>query len=428
MSTSTSVYLRFQFGFWCLLLPALHLPRWLTMELVTEYLVRDQALMLAFCAMGMAVSHACHLRLLGAQPERRVPWWRWPLAWALLTVGLLLPGAVTQFYNVGPLHVPGVGSTQAVLLFLVVRSSNASVVALGWAMGYAGIFAILRAHAAERARLQAQLALERQAALAGEARMAALQARIHPHFLFNALNCIRALIVENPEAARGAVTDLSYLMRTALNAADIGEHALSEELRIVDSYLGLEQLRFAERLRWRAEVDPAAADIVLPPLLLQTLVENGVKHGVGRSATPVQIVARIAREADGQVCVEVGNSGRLQAGEDSAGGSGLALSRERLQLRYGADAGLVLEERDGWVYARAVWRPRDATAAGAIDAGAIDAGAIDADVLDVGDSDAGLIDTSPTHASAPHASAPHASEVDAVPTRRADARGAGVRA
>lgn len=159
MSTSTSVYLRFQFGFWCLLLPALHLPRWLTMELVTEYLVRDQALLLAFCAMGMAVSHACHLRLLGAQPERRVPWRRWPLTWALLTVGLLLPGAVTQFYNVGPLHVPGVGSTEAVLLFLVVRSSNASVVALGWAMGYAGIFAILRAHAAERARLQAQLAL-----------------------------------------------------------------------------------------------------------------------------------------------------------------------------------------------------------------------------------------------------------------------------
>lgn len=213
-------------------------------------------------------------------------------------------------------------------------------------------------------------------------------------------------------------------MRTALNAADIGEHALSEELRIVDSYLGLEQLRFAERLCWRAEIDPAAADIVLPPLLLQTLVENAVKHGVGRSATPVQIVARIAREADGRVCVEVGNSGRLQPREDSAGGSGLALSRERLQLRYGADAGLVLEEHDGWVYARAVWRPRDATTA----AGAIDAGAIDADVLDVGDSDAGLIDTNPIHASAPHTSATHASEVDAVPTRRADARAAGVRA
>jgi hypothetical protein len=307
---------------------------------------------------GATASHLCHRRL-HASP--RSPGWRWAIAVAAIALSMVLAGAATQSLGQGPLSMPGIGPVEAVGLYFAARTGSAVLVALSWCMGYAVVRAAGRVIAAESQRLHAEIELERQAKLAGEARLAALHARLQPHFLFNAMNTIRALIAEDPDTARRAVTDLSFLIRETLHASDSKEHPLADELHIVQRYLSLEALRFGARMRWR--IDAAAADpaFALPPLLLQTLVENAVKHGVGRQVGTVDIAVRAA-SVDGRARIEVANTGALPAVRGD--GRGLALSRERLRLLYGEDGGVSLDATaDGTaVIAVAEWTPRTAGA------------------------------------------------------------------
>jgi LytS/YehU family sensor histidine kinase len=266
-----------------------------------------------------------------------------------------LVGVATQALRMGPLNLPGVGPAEAIGLYVAARAGSAVLVALSWCMGYAVVRAVERAIAAESRRLHAEIELGRQATLAGEARLAALHARLQPHFLFNAMNTIRALIAEDPDTARRAVTDLSFLIRETLHASDAREHPLDGELRIVQRYLSLEALRFGARMQWRIDADAAGAAFAL----LQTLVENAVKHGVGRQLGTVEIVVRIAG-ADGRARIEVANTGTLPATRGE--GRGLVLSRERLRLLYGEDSHLSLEATadHAAVVAVAEWTPRAA--------------------------------------------------------------------
>ncbi|KZC36947.1 UNVERIFIED_ORG: histidine kinase, partial [Rhodanobacter sp. FW104-R5] len=110
------------------------------------------------------------------------------------------------------------------------------------------------------------------------AQVEALQARIRPHFLFNSMNTVAALIRVDPDAAERTVEDLSELFRAALGQHDSADGTLGEELALVERYLAIEQLRLGERLRVRRELDELPADFPLPRLLLQPLVENAVRH------------------------------------------------------------------------------------------------------------------------------------------------------
>jgi two-component system, LytTR family, sensor histidine kinase AlgZ len=176
------------------------------------------------------------------------------------------------------------------------------------------------------------------------ARLAELQSRIRPHFLFNTLNSAIALVRAEPAKAETLLEDLSDLFRHAL--MDQGSAVtLAEEIALAQRYLAIEQIRFGERLRVEWALDPAADDARLPPLLLQPLVENAVRHGVEPSATGAHI--RVSTQRRGaMVVLKVSNT--VPAGQ-GAGGHGLALRnvQERLALLHDVQARFRHGLRDG---------------------------------------------------------------------------------
>jgi two-component system sensor histidine kinase AlgZ len=173
---------------------------------------------------------------------------------------------------------------------------------------------------------------EWQARLAAvaHARVEALQARIRPHFLFNSMNTVAALVRVDPEAAERTVEDLSELFRAALGQDDTHSGTLGEELQLVDRYLAIEQLRLGERLRVQRELDDLPRDASMPVLLLQPLVENAVRHGVQPLREGGQIVLR--GRCDGAMMrIDIDNP---LADGPSVGGSGHGLNNVRQRVAY----------------------------------------------------------------------------------------------
>jgi len=181
------------------------------------------------------------------------------------------------------------------------------------------------------------------------ARLAELQSRIRPHFLFNALNTALALVSVDPPRAEAVLEDLSALFRSALAEANSAV-SLDDEVDLAQRYLAIEQMRFGRRLRLVWDLDPAAALARLPPLVLQPLVENAVRHGIEPAADGGVVRVR-SRAARGMVTLEVINS--LPA-EPGAPGSGLALAnvRERLRLMHDLAGRLHTERRGAEFIAR----------------------------------------------------------------------------
>ncbi len=180
---------------------------------------------------------------------------------------------------------------------------------------------------------------ELEAAVA-ESELDALRAHLNPHFVFNALNGIRGLIAEDPPRAREMVTRLSGILRSSLQAAEQETVALGDELDLVRSFLELESVRFEDRLRYEIEVSDAARRQQVPALIVQHLVENAIKHGLGRRVEPSTVVLH-AEVVDGTLRVRVRNEGELS---HQPPGSGLERSRRRLELLYGARGVLTLRE------------------------------------------------------------------------------------
>jgi len=174
-----------------------------------------------------------------------------------------------------------------------------------------------------------------------EAELRALEAQLNPHFLFNSLNSIRALVVENPPLAQDMLTRLANILRHNLHRDLMHTIPLATELEAVSDYLALEGVRFEDRLRVQFAIDPSAVQMAIPPMLLQTLVENAVKHGIARLPEGGDLLIRATRQADGML-VEVENSGQIAAPRQGGTQVGLANTRERLRILYGDRARLDL--------------------------------------------------------------------------------------
>ena len=179
------------------------------------------------------------------------------------------------------------------------------------------------------------------------ARVAALQARIRPHFLFNSMNTIAALTRSDPDTAEEAIHDLSDLFRASLDSAD--EHAtLEAELTLARRYLNIEALRLGERLSVEWDMEALPLDVKVPPLILQPLLENAIYHGIEPLAEGGTI--RISGEADnGWIAIRVGNPvpGHTVAGRQQGNRIAQENIRQRLQLAFGNRAGLETRQRDG---------------------------------------------------------------------------------
>lgn len=169
-----------------------------------------------------------------------------------------------------------------------------------------------------------------------------LKSQLNPHFIFNALNSIRALVDENPAKSKQAITQLSGLLRSSLSSGRLTLTPLEEELRIVRDYLGLETIRFEERLRSDFDIDPKSLDFPVPPLMIQTLVENGIKHGISRLTKGglIQVVTRLDND---RLIIRIRNSGQYtQNIRPHTGGLGLDNTRQRLHLIYGSEASFII--------------------------------------------------------------------------------------
>jgi len=189
--------------------------------------------------------------------------------------------------------------------------------------------------ARQSARADADAA--RYARLATEARLAKLSTELNPHFLFNALNSIKALTREDAARSREAIDRLSGLLRYSLQSSEYEFVPLAEELTIVREYVALEQIRFEERLQLNWELPAPLPEIVLPPLSLHCLVENAIKHGIANLPQGGTITLSLQREENAWA-FRVRNSGAYKPGDNK--GSGLANLRQRLQLQYGERASL----------------------------------------------------------------------------------------
>lgn len=170
-----------------------------------------------------------------------------------------------------------------------------------------------------------------------------LKSQLNPHFLFNALNSVRALIAGEPEKAQDAVTRLARALRYTLAAGEEDLVTLARELEMVDDYLGLESLRLADRLSVVREIDPAALTARVPVMLLQTLVENAIKHGIAplKEGGTLRLAAR---RAENLLIIEVVNTCPPSATPAGTPESiGLKNLSERLRLLFGAAATLQLD-------------------------------------------------------------------------------------
>jgi LytS/YehU family sensor histidine kinase len=199
---------------------------------------------------------------------------------------------------------------------------------------------------ARTAQLQAQSA-ELEAQLA-EARLTVLRARLNPHFLFNTLNAVSALVAKDPRGVRNMIALLSELLRHALAESKEQEIPLRDELRLLRLYLEILEIRYQGQLRTVVSADPDAQDALVPNLILQPLVENAMKHGIDRAGGYGTIEVRAHRSGDDLVLtVRDTGPGHEPAPPSRASGVGLRLTRERLAEMYGGEQSVALEPVDG---------------------------------------------------------------------------------
>ena len=187
--------------------------------------------------------------------------------------------------------------------------------------------------------------LDRLESLVKELELQTIKAHINPHFIFNSLNSIRALVDENPQRARKAVTELSNILRSSLQSEKMETVTLEKELSIVKDYLALENMRFEDRLKIEYDIDDDTLDQPVPPMMLQTLVENAIKHGISKQVNGgVVKVTSDFKNNYHQLVVQ--NTGQLN-GVVNTEGFGLSSTTNRLNLLYGDKARFEIKQING---------------------------------------------------------------------------------
>ena len=225
-----------------------------------------------------------------------------------IVLGIVLPGAVSA----------------GDFLFLMVSSSLLFFI---WSLMYFTIVFFRNYKREEIERLRWERSIK-------DFELNKLKSQLNPHFVFNALNSIRALVEEDPVKAKSSINQLSNILRNSLISSRNKTITLEEEMRTVNDYLTLEKLRFEERLRVTIDVTPEALKVCVPPMIIQTLVENAVKHGISKKTDGGFIHIRGWVEQQ-RLLLTIKNSGVLQS--INTGGFGILNTRQRLELIYGTE-------------------------------------------------------------------------------------------
>ena len=285
------------------------------------------------CLAGLVATHLLRMiitrgKWLEMAPGRLIT--RYATAIAITTLVLSLIG-VTLF------KLPSVseGKMETFTIALMINSSLVGA--------WMAIYFLFHFYEGFHKARQEQLLLHEAITLS---QLESLRLQLNPHFLFNALNSIRALIPASSAEAREAVTRLAEVLRATLTSIHEKSVPLAREMELVRDYLAVEKLRFGDHLRVIEEIAPEAASITIPPLMLLTVVENAIKHGVQRHEEAATLIIKVSiRES--QVCLSVESPGSLSEAEYSSSlGIGLKNVRERLQLIYGQNAVADLKSLD----------------------------------------------------------------------------------
>jgi two-component system, LytTR family, sensor kinase len=176
-----------------------------------------------------------------------------------------------------------------------------------------------------------------------------IKANLQPHFIFNSLNSIRALIDENPLLAREAITKISRILRQSISQQEATD-TLANELQLVEDYLDLEKIRFEERLHFSKTIEPATLQMKVPTMMLQTIVENAIKHGISKLEAGGEIIVNASVSVN-TLHIQVINSGSLKSDGTEANslGFGLSSTRQRLALLYQSNAAFNIQEVGNFV-------------------------------------------------------------------------------
>lgn len=258
----------------------------------------------------------------------------WLLPVISLAVQLLLYGVIYAIITSAPALAEGVQETTTGNFFLY--TINTSIMLLLWSILY-----LLRAEFFKRRN--AEIEHWRLQADIKERELDFLRSQINSHFLFNAINNLRAMVREDAERARSGLADLSVLLRGILHSDNRSLIKLHEELEWVRGYFALEALQFEDRLITEEHIDKELLNAQLPPLLLQTLAENSIKHGIAARRSGGKVTIEAIKISATEWMLRVTNPPPEFATNHAGHGVGLANARERLALAFGDKASLQLE-------------------------------------------------------------------------------------
>jgi signal transduction histidine kinase len=282
---------------------------------------------------------------------RRLPfdgpgWWRGLIAHPIAALSM------------AAVHVVGIMGVRAMLGYMVKPAGvpwatflqRQYLAGMDWAlMTYAAIVGITYALTYYRESRERELKSAYLETRLVEARLKMLEAELHPHFLFNTLHAILTLVHSNPEAADRMISRLSDLLRLTFDRSGQARIALHEELEFLQKYLEIEQIRFQDRLTVQYDIEPDTLDAEVPRLILQPLVENAIKHGIGPRTEP-GVIQISSRRRDDVIWLEVRDNGvgvNPSARTRLDGGVGLANTRDRLECLYGTHQQLQLSDGHG---------------------------------------------------------------------------------
>jgi len=323
-----------------------------------RYLALWTAVVLAFAVQGWLhdVFNSAHTwRMADYLRWSATQWYTWAaLAPLVFRLGERYPiASPLRIRSLGPQLLASLGVTALAVVIGAIVSTGTFAQQLGQfiskhvAIGLLTYWALLAIQQALHYRSESdrrELEASRLATELAQSRLQALKTQLQPHFLFNTLHAIVTLIHEDTVSAEDMLLRLSDLLRALLEEYDGEEISLRRELMLLDRYLGIQRKRFGDRLEVQVYVEPDTLDCAVPSLLLQPIVENAIRHGIGRHAGADRIEIESRREDDGvSIVVRNRNSTLEDAGEVAGHGIGLGNTRLRLKELYGDRAEVRLD-------------------------------------------------------------------------------------
>jgi len=218
---------------------------------------------------------------------------------------------------------------------IILTSVNIYIYIFFWILLYVAIKSIARMQRNKMDRLRLEASLK-------ESQLNTLKGQLNPHFMFNSLNNIRGLMLEDVSKSREMLTRLSEMLRYSLNVNKVDAIQIEQEVETVANYVALSKIQLEDRLQYEQEVDESLLQVKIPPMILQMLVENGIKHGVSAQKNGGKIKL-IVTDNNQEIILQVNNTGTLKSETDSTK-IGVDNIKKRLELLYGEKATFILKE------------------------------------------------------------------------------------